>query len=77
MAKNGNPTHFQAETQPKVEEFEINLELAHRPLNANSPAHLKFSKIFSKTWNDWTPNLIFQVNSKKLGLNWDKFDQLK
>jgi hypothetical protein len=36
-------SHFSAETQTKTEEIrKINLELAHRPLNPNSPAHLKF-----------------------------------
>jgi hypothetical protein len=36
-------SHFSAETQTKAEEIrKINLELEHRPLNPNSPAHLKF-----------------------------------
>jgi hypothetical protein len=38
-------SHFSEETLTKVEEIrKINLELAHRPLYANSPAHLKFQE---------------------------------
>jgi len=38
-------SHFTSETQTKVEEIrKITLELAHRPLNAHSPAHLKFQE---------------------------------
>ncbi len=38
-------SHFSPETQTKVDEIrKVNLELAHRPLNPNSPAHLKFQE---------------------------------
>jgi hypothetical protein len=38
-------SHFSAETQTKSEEIrKINLELSHRTLNPNSPAHLKFQE---------------------------------
>jgi len=38
-------SHFSPETQTKVEEIrKVNLELAHRPVNPNSSAHLKFQE---------------------------------
>ncbi len=38
-------SHFSPETQTKVGEIrKVNLELAHRPLNPNSPDHLKFQE---------------------------------
>jgi hypothetical protein len=71
-------SHFSAETQPKVEEIrKINLELAHRPLNANSPAHLKFQENLLQKLERLNSEFDFSSEFKEIRLQLDKFDQLK